>query len=916
MAPKVNSIGEINYPFRPNGGVNVLNHQTSIGDNQMTRCANMFPDTAGILMKRPGVTNIALIDNQVVGGAYDVTYFPLELFLPDSAIGYTYLKHYFLCSSAGADDGERVTLFNSDTAHYDTRPSIAVGSGFSTNPLSFTNYKGNVLIVGVKNVLQPAQGEGFKYWTKVPTGVRDWSATFVHDPATMAGVPTAQSQIIPVKPQIACTYQGRMVYGNFGVGKSTWLVFADANTPNHTNTDVAPVFTVVGPDVLAFNGRHIELDASGETITVMREVMLQAVGAPVQSALIVLTAEGSCFIGTGIIPETFEDITSGGTLEFQKVNFKCGCVAAASFVKTQFGYLWADSNEVWALINNTPLKIGTLIGNELSKYPPDCRKWWSAAYIDYKYVLQCVISRGSDDRYLQRVQWWLDLTDGLPEHTSEARWYGPHQIARDLGDEGTPSVALGKGSFLSGIIADYDGNRIIGLSTDSGYGGSLYGLSLVDYTTTFGADDIPFATLTGGLVWSALTIYNIGDVVRPSFYVNIGRIFICTTAGTSGASEPTGWAFDGSGHLTDGSVQWTELSFYTLLRLLTTNYYNESYLNTMDILTKDFIIGAPEMDKVLKAVTLYAYSSLTQQFTMELRKNQGAVSNAMNGTNSILATFGQDQNALQSGISQLDQTSIAKGQLEGRSLRPAEGTIHRFKSLQLRITEGFLNDDDLIINYINSGYVLDSTNNSLVFGAYTNAGVFQLFQITLSLINGIRNFYHNIEEVYADIVTAMNAALSGITSLAGGAITISVFPFDYIQPGGSGGSPYFNSIRLTCSSKTGTSGWALFYGNSDGATVAGNVGTFDLAKSKNLMALLGLSTEQGPESQVTHSGRALPAGTYFSPINFAQEAAIGGGLIVYAKEIMPYTRSANIYLTEAVIRARTTVALPLSTSNR
>lgn len=917
MPSRINSIGEINYPFRPDGGVNVLNHQTAIADNQMTRCANMFPDSSGILMNRPGISNIALIDYQIAGGAYDVEYYSLNLALPVVNLGYTYLHHHFMTGGSAQNDlDERVQLFNADTAHYDTRPTITLGTGFATDPLSIVNYKGNTLVIGPRNLI-----EGFQYWQAKPSGgVIPNAATFVHDPTTQSGVPTAQTQVIPVKPTVGCTYQGRMVYGNFGPGRTNWLVFADANTPAHTNTDVAPVFTVVGPDVLAFNGRHIELDAAGENIVLMRETMLQSVGAPVQTALMVITAEGSCFIGTGIIPETFEDPSAIGTLEFQKVNYKCGCVAAATFVKTQFGYIWADTNEVWCLINNTPLKLGSLIGNELSNYPPDTRKWWSAAYIDYKYVLQCVISRGSDDRFLQRVQWWLDLTNGIPKHTTQAEWFGPHQVLRDLGDEGT-ILAPGKGAFLSGIATDYDGNRVIGLCNDSGYPGGT-GLSLIDYTTNFGSDDNPFQTTTGGLEWTPSTLYSPGDIARPTFYVNVGHIFVCTTGGTSGTTEPTGWNFDGSGHVTDGSVIWTELSFATQFRLLTTNYKVESYKNGMDILTKDFILGEPELDKVLKAVTLYAYSSITQKFTMGLRRNQGAVSNALNGTHNISAIFGQDANTLQSGTSQLDITSIAQGQLEGKSLRPAEGTIHKFKSLQFHIYEG-MPDPSNVGTVINSGYVVDGSNNSIVFGFYDGLdSIYQLFQADLALDNTGTFSYANIEALYAAIVAAMNARMAGITTLitdATAPFIISNNPFTYRPPGDGQGVPYFNTIKLLASSKGAHCGWGLFYGNSNAFFVNdfdGHSGTYDFAKSKGLMALIGMDTEQTVNAGSTFDGNILPNGTYFSPINFAAEGFTSGQLPVYSKEIMPYTRSANTFLMEAVIRARATATAPLSFSNR
>ena len=55
--------------------------------------------------------------------------------------------------------------------------------------------------------------------------------------------------------------------------------------------------------------------------------------------------------------------------------------------------------------------------------------------------------------------------------------------------------------------------------------------------------------------WSASTSYAIGSAVRPSVDRN-GFTYQCTTAGTSGASEPV-WPTTAGQTVTDGSVVWT-----------------------------------------------------------------------------------------------------------------------------------------------------------------------------------------------------------------------------------------------------------------------------------------------------------------------------------------------------------------------
>jgi prepilin-type N-terminal cleavage/methylation domain-containing protein len=55
--------------------------------------------------------------------------------------------------------------------------------------------------------------------------------------------------------------------------------------------------------------------------------------------------------------------------------------------------------------------------------------------------------------------------------------------------------------------------------------------------------------------WHGLTVYSIDDFVSPT--TKNGHRYKCTTAGTSAASEPT-WPTTKAGTVVDGSVTWTE----------------------------------------------------------------------------------------------------------------------------------------------------------------------------------------------------------------------------------------------------------------------------------------------------------------------------------------------------------------------
>ena len=59
--------------------------------------------------------------------------------------------------------------------------------------------------------------------------------------------------------------------------------------------------------------------------------------------------------------------------------------------------------------------------------------------------------------------------------------------------------------------------------------------------------------------WAASTSYSVGDVRRAATAQVTGLFFKCTTAGTSGSSEPK-WGTDIGSTATDNSVVWTAVS--------------------------------------------------------------------------------------------------------------------------------------------------------------------------------------------------------------------------------------------------------------------------------------------------------------------------------------------------------------------
>ena len=59
--------------------------------------------------------------------------------------------------------------------------------------------------------------------------------------------------------------------------------------------------------------------------------------------------------------------------------------------------------------------------------------------------------------------------------------------------------------------------------------------------------------------WAATTAYVVGDIRRATTLQASGLVFRCTTAGTSGSTEPI-WATDIGSTVTDGTVTWTAIA--------------------------------------------------------------------------------------------------------------------------------------------------------------------------------------------------------------------------------------------------------------------------------------------------------------------------------------------------------------------
>lgn len=82
--------------------------------------------------------------------------------------------------------------------------------------------------------------------------------------------------------------------------------------------------------------------------------------------------------------------------------------------------------------------------------------------------------------------------------------------------------------------------------------------------------------------WAATTAYVVGDIRRATTLQASGLVFRCTTAGTSGSTEPV-WATDIGSIITDGTVTWTAIaSAYEDLAAIAPSAIIELFEMTLD----------------------------------------------------------------------------------------------------------------------------------------------------------------------------------------------------------------------------------------------------------------------------------------------------------------------------------------------
>ena len=153
------------------------------------------------------------------------------------------------------------------------------------------------------------------------------------------------------------------------------------------------------------------------------------------------------------------------------------------------------------------------------------------------------------------------LYNGVSQQPAAMRL--PSQCEAQINGYGSVADGLGKRpptEHLATLSASAFGSafiHIINRDVTERYAVVLSDESLTVYDLSDGSEQT--VTFENSAAWAITTAYVVNELARPS--VANGRLFRCTTAGTSGGSEPT-WDTVIGNTTADGTVVWTCIDNY------------------------------------------------------------------------------------------------------------------------------------------------------------------------------------------------------------------------------------------------------------------------------------------------------------------------------------------------------------------
>jgi hypothetical protein len=842
------------------------------------------------------------------------------MFVPDPSTGFDLLIHaarynlgteYIIALRGGSESESDAVIATISTS----------GSQNSYNPVQFVNYQGEVLAVcgGIEGFYRLYKDPATKVWSWI-------LCSFSWIDGSGAPVSGAYTQAEAVKPRVACSYHNRMVYANFGPGKENWICFGDReNTtwPDDTTYGYThPLCAAIGTDMLSANGRHIRLAAiQGQTIRAMVEISTSSVTNALQTALLILT-ERSAMLCTGEPSQTTDtDFTDArtyfGDFESNKINFDCGTAGLYSMCRGPNGTFWANGEDVYALYSGTPqpVPIGTNIRPALRACPAAMQPFWHMAYADGAVYLNLATQASGTELELITEQWRLDLRPigqdvGVvsPQGPSAARWWGPMDysglMSVDNGLAGGIDLTVGHSPAIISKRGTNDQDVIYGLWFGHQNCGA-YGLFLISYNQWFNGYDSPKEETAQGRAWAAAELVAVGDVVLPTAANRNGRMYVCTTGGTTDAAEPT-WPTGAGGTVLDGAVTWTEARGNSAYIRWLPSWLGQSSVNNiaMEPDFKELSWGSLMNDKLVKRGDISAYFSTKSHVWMDMLVNGG--NNKFFAGPAIIggsSGAGKDPAYNELGSLTLDSSSLAE-EFQARQMRPAAATI---RTKPDSITPGIIRGRSIQPRLRSStGFVIDDTNDYIVAACYNNnSGYFDSAGVCQGQLT--QGYYANADTLMTEVVRALNAATPDpFGGFATGLHWSTASAY-------TGQFPYFNNLSLAFTTRDSDRFICLLASPPSAGNLTFEAATYYTTRSASLLAMLGFDTA----SDAISAGQlAINAGMTALNAAYEQGSAPVSPTPIYGIQSIPYTRPPVIAVGELELEVTAKRGRPMPNTPR
>jgi hypothetical protein len=277
-----------------------------------------------------------------------------------------------------------------------------------------------------------------------------------------------------------------------------------------------------------------------------------------------------------------------------------GCIEINNTVNNCAGnHIWGNCVEMLYY----PCFIRCTAGAQLNTFGPNGLFDAAAVTIAYHVFLASTTAYNTirDGMRTDSIPLMLDLSGGVLNeattfhqstyslYTQPINYYSGSYAPIFSGPQGGPISldSYGNGAQLAAFAdvpsADDSGVQIVAYSCTQVTDGGIYSGSpwVTSVTAAFTATDlyrpvrytgsaanypiiIRTATPSTAIPWVASTAYKLGDIARPT--AANSHLYQCTTAGTSGSTQPT-WP-TGGGTVTDGTVVWTDLGTSATAALL------------------------------------------------------------------------------------------------------------------------------------------------------------------------------------------------------------------------------------------------------------------------------------------------------------------------------------------------------------